>query len=133
MFKRAILCSAVAIGMSTTVALAQSEAGLQEYIQACASCHGLAGHGDGPLAEYMTVEVPDITQISISNNGEFPMYQVIGIIDGRTDVRAHGSSMPVWGNRYMTEIAPETGEHAAELLVRGRILALATHLEAIQE
>ena len=133
MFKRAILCSAVAIGMSTTVALAQSEAGLQEYIQACASCHGLAGHGDGPLAEYMTVEVPDITQISISNNGEFPMYQIIGIIDGRTDVRAHGSSMPVWGNRYMTDISPETGEYAAELLVRGRILALATHLEAIQE
>jgi hypothetical protein len=28
---------------------------------------------------------------------------------------------------------PETGEYGAELIVRGRILALAMHLESIQE
>jgi mono/diheme cytochrome c family protein len=107
--------------------------GLEEYVQACASCHGIAGQGNGPLAEFMTVTVPDLTRIAQANDGEFPMLQVIQIIDGRTGVRGHGSAMPVWGARYVTEISPETGEYGAELLVRGRILALATHLESIQE
>ncbi|MEE4120926.1 MAG: cytochrome c, partial [Paracoccaceae bacterium] len=128
-----LIASVAALGISATAAFAQSSAGLEEYIQACASCHGLAGHGDGPLAEYMTVEVPDLTQISIANDGEFPMYHVISIIDGRTGVRGHGSQMPVWGQRYQIEATPEAGEYGAELIVRGRILALAQHLEAIQE
>jgi hypothetical protein len=71
--------------------------GLEEYVQACASCHGIAGQGNGPLAEFMTVTVPDLTRISQANDGVFPMLQVIQIIDGRTGVRGHGSEMPVWG------------------------------------
>ncbi|MBY6203075.1 cytochrome c [Maritalea mobilis] len=113
--------------------MAQSEAGMLEYQRACASCHGIAAQGNGPLAEFMTVPVPDLTQISLNNDGEFPMLQVIQIIDGRTGVRGHGYPMPVWGDRFSTELAPEIGEYGAELIVRGRILALATHLESIQE
>jgi mono/diheme cytochrome c family protein len=102
-------------------------------MHSCASCHGLTGQGNGAVAEYMNVEVPDLTRLAIENGGEFPMLQVIQIIDGRTGIRAHGSEMPVWGRRYMEEYAPQAGRFGAELMVRGRILALATHLEAIQE
>lgn len=119
--------------LGSTAVHAQSMAGSQEFVQACASCHGVAGHGDGPLAEYMTVAVPDLTQIAAGNGGVFPMLEVIQIIDGRTGVRAHGSMMPVWGDRFEAAGAAEAGDMGAELLVRGRILALATHLEAIQE
>jgi mono/diheme cytochrome c family protein len=28
----------------------------RKYVQACASCHGIAGQGNGPLAEFMTVD-----------------------------------------------------------------------------
>ena len=133
MFKSAILATAAVLCLTATGASAQSGAGLEEYLHSCASCHGVAGQGNGPLAEFMTVEVPDLTRIAIANDGVFPMLQVLQIIDGRTGVRGHGSEMPVWGRRYQAEIAPDTGEYGAELLVRGRILALATHLEAIQE
>lgn len=114
-------------------AMAQSDAGAQEYVQACASCHGITGHGDGPLAQFMTVEVPDLTQISLNNDGTFPMLEVIQIIDGRTGVRGHGYPMPVWGDRFEAQMPEDMGSYATELMVRGRILALATHLEAIQE
>ena len=133
MFKFKLLATAVVLGLAATSASAQSAAGLEEYVQACASCHGIAGQGNGPLAEFMTVPVPDLTRIAQANDGVFPMLQVIQIIDGRTGVRGHGSAMPVWGARYMAEISPQTGEYGAELLVRGRVLALATHLESIQE
>lgn len=133
MTRFSLLAYAAAIGVTGTVAFAQSNAGSQEFVEACASCHGIAGHGDGPLAAYMSVEVPDLTQIAITNDGVFPMAEVIRIIDGRSDVRAHGSTMPVWGTRYAVELMPDEDSNGTELLVRGRILALAQHLEAIQE
>jgi hypothetical protein len=133
MFKPIMFAAAAALSLTATGATAQSAAGLEEYVQACASCHGIAGQGNGPLAEFMTVEVPDLTRIAMENDGVFPMNQVIQIIDGRTGVRGHGSEMPVWGRRYQVELTPDTGEYGAEVLIRGRILALATHLEAIQE
>lgn len=134
---RYMLSGAVlALGLTAGVAQAESTAGAQEFVQACASCHGITGQGDGAVAEYMTVTVPDLTQISARNDGVFPMLEVIHIIDGRTGMRGHGTNMPVWGNRFEDETTLFAGDYRpelAELLVRGRILALAEHLEAIQE
>ena len=130
---RSILAAGVVgLLLAAGAAGAQSEAGAQEYVQACASCHGVTGHGDGPLAESMTVAVPDLTQIANGNDGVFPLLQVIQIIDGRTGVRAHGGPMPVWGERFTVQ-AGDMGPYATEVEARGRILALATHLESIQE
>lgn len=131
MFKPVSL-TALALVLTVGMAQAQSAAGAEEYVRACASCHGVAGHGDGPLAEYMTVTVPDLTQIAAGNDGVFPMLSVIQVIDGRTGVRGHGGMMPVWGDRFATPITAAAGAYAAEIEVRGRILALATHLESIQ-
>jgi mono/diheme cytochrome c family protein len=131
--KMQLLACAAVLGLGAAGAQAQSTAGLEEFMHSCASCHGLTGQGNGAVAEYMNVEVPDLTRLAMENGGEFPMLQVIQIIDGRTGIRAHGSEMPVWGRRYIEEFAPQAGHFGAELMVRGRILALATHLEAIQE
>lgn len=113
-------------------ALAQS-AGEQEYMNYCASCHGADAKGDGPLADLMTVEVPDLTTIAAANDGEFPMLQTIQVIDGRSGVRGHGYPMPVWGDRFNAEAGDAGGTYGNELMVRGRVLALATYLESVQE
>jgi mono/diheme cytochrome c family protein len=130
MFRPAIL-AALSLALTAGLAQAQSAAGSDEYVRACASCHGVAGHGDGPLAAYMTVTVPDLTRIAANNDGVFPLLSVIQVIDGRTGVMGHGSMMPVWGDRFAASAAG--GDYAAEIEIRGRILALATHLEAIQD
>ncbi len=124
----------VALALFTaTPALAQEEAaGRDEYLQSCASCHGQEARGDGPLAELMTVEVPDLTGIVRRNDGIFPMLDVIQIIDGRTGVRGHGFPMPVWGDRYKAGAVDEMGSHTAEIVTRGRILSLALYLQSIQ-
>lgn len=129
---KSVMCVAM-LCLAAGAVQAESKAGSAEYVGACASCHGISGHGDGPLAEYMKVAVPDLTQLAAANDGVFPLLQVIHIIDGRTGVRGHGSMMPVWGNRYKNEVSMDTGDYGAELIVRGRVLSLATHLEAIQE
>jgi mono/diheme cytochrome c family protein len=128
-----VLATAAALRLTASVASAQSAAGLEEVLHSRASCHGIAGQGNGPLAEYMNGTVPDLTRIGSENDGEFPMLQVMQIIEGHTGVRGHGSEMPVWGSRYQAEMAADAGDYGAKLLVAGRILALATHLQSIQE
>lgn len=126
------LAALAALALSSGVALAQ-DPGEVEYMQACAACHGETGVGDGPLAELMTVPMPNLTQLSAANEGEFPMLSVIQIIDGRTGVRGHGYPMPVWGDRFKAEAAPGAGEYGAELIVRGRVLSIAYYLESLQQ
>ena len=124
---------AVALALSGGAAGAQSLAGSDEYMRACASCHGLTGHGDGMLSDYLTVEVPDLTRIRARNDGIFPVLQMMHVIDGSTGLRAHGSPMPIWGDRFEATAAMRAGDLGAEIEVRGRLQALIAHLEAIQE
>ncbi|MBF9031476.1 c-type cytochrome [Rhodobacterales bacterium HKCCE3408] len=118
--------------LPATTAIAQS-AGEAEFMQACASCHGTDGHGNGPLAGYLSVAVPDLTTIAARNDGDFPMLDVIRMIDGRSTREGHGGPMPVWGNRFQWDIGDQAGPFGSELIVRGRILALAEYLDQIQE
>lgn len=127
-------CTIMLTMLATTGAsMAQSVAGAEEFTRSCASCHGLTGRGDGPLAEYMTIPVPDLTQIRARNGGDFPMLNIIHLIDGRSGLRGHGGPMPIWGDRFETAVIAQRGDVGTEIAVRGRILALATYLEAIQQ
>ena len=84
--------------------LAQSEDlagydGAQLYKRLCASCHGPAGAGDGPVAANFRTRLPDLTGLAARRSGQFPEDRVRQIIDGRAGAGAHGArEMPVWGN-----------------------------------
>lgn len=76
----------------------QSLSGVDLYQQLCASCHGVEGTGDGPVAPLIKIPVPDLTRVSFRDGGEFPAEDLRLIIDGRSEHRAHGPrDMPVWG------------------------------------
>lgn len=126
------LCTVGALALAGSSAVADS-AGEAEYLSACASCHGIAGSGPGPMKDFLSIGVPRLTGLSAANDGVFPMLEVIQIIDGRTGVRGHGGEgMPIWGAIYRTDMA-EAGDYAAEIETRGRILSLAMYLQSIQE
>lgn len=110
------------------------EMGKTDFMQGCAACHGETGLGAGPMSEYLTVPVPDLTKLSANNDGEFPMLDVIHIIDGRTGLRPHGDPMPVWGSIFKKQAESESGVMGgSEALTRGRILSIAYYLESIQQ
>lgn len=68
------------------------------YRAYCASCHGLAGRGDGPAAPALKAKVPDLTQLARNNGGAFPSAQVRKMISGDEVLLSHGSrEMPIWG------------------------------------
>lgn len=131
---RKLLGLAAAILAATSFAAqAQDDPGRTEYMTACAICHGESGMGNGPFAGVLNIEVPGLTGLAAANEGEFPFLDTLMIIDGRTGVRAHGGPMPVWGDRYEAIALEKVGVYGAEMIVRGRLLALVEYLESIQQ
>ena len=114
-----------------------SAAGEREYMMACASCHGADAKGNGPLADLLNVETPDLTMLTERAGGSFPFRNTLMLIDGRNEVRAHGGEMPVWGDRYTAMAYAEDPEAGApdtpDMVAQGRMLALVTYLESIQQ
>lgn len=109
------------------------ELGRAEYMSACAGCHGEDATGNGPAAGTIAIATPDLTRIAAGNGGLFPFDRIVAVIDGRTDVRAHGSAMPVWGDRFGALARTAAWPVDTEAVVRGRILSLALYLYSIQE
>jgi len=111
--------------------------GAWDYHEACAVCHGQNGAGDGTMGAILKVAPPDLTRLSERNGGTFPFERVFQVIDGRFPVESHGSAdMPVWGRMFRLEVLDE-GDQAIfgsdpDLIVAGRIYALAQYLRAIQ-
>ncbi|MCU0731997.1 MAG: hypothetical protein MUE84_10480 [Hyphomonas sp.] len=123
----------LAFSLSASLPLAADEVGKQEFMVACAVCHGETGKGEGPFAPLLNIQTPDLTSIAAKNDGEFPFLDVLMVVDGRSGVRAHGdSAMPIWGERFKIS-ASGAGPYGSELEVRGRLLALVTYIESIQQ
>lgn len=133
--------AAIAAGViaSTTCAWAQdSGIGQHEYRSNCATCHGAAGKGDGPMADVINLAMPDLTALSKNNGGIFPAERLREVIDGRAEVAAHGSrDMPAWGDAYNAQ-AGSAGllgyyhEGDVDAFVKGRILALVDYIATLQ-
>lgn len=114
-------------------AIAQEQtAGEIEFKQACAVCHGLDATGNGPLADQLKVMPPDLTVLKKNNEGAFPFAEVLATVDGRADVRAHGSQMPVWGDRFKADTMAD-GEMNAEINALGRMSSIVYYLDSIQQ
>ncbi|HUL97276.1 MAG TPA: c-type cytochrome [Usitatibacter sp.] len=111
--------------------------GKQEYNSRCAVCHGLTGKGDGPYKGLGSQTIPDLTVLAKNNGGVFPFQKTYEIIDGRTELKAHGTrDMPIWGTAYRLESREalfEVPYNPPEGYVRARILALNEYLYRIQQ
>jgi mono/diheme cytochrome c family protein len=135
-----ILIAASAMIGTIDVLHAQPEEnpGRNEFLRSCASCHGVSGKGDGPVAKSLSPPPSDLTRLSEANNGVFPVSRVHEVIDRRIESLIHGTrDMPVWGDRYMQEmISRESRDFVSkewnEAIVRRRILALVEYISTLQ-
>ena len=134
-FSVALLFSIGLSGISSVQAISLGEA---RFKADCAVCHGVTGRGDGPFAEMLKEGVPSLTTLSKNNDGRFPYERVYAAIDGRKEVKGHGTrKMPIWGEQYAAKSLalhdPFIGRRYAENIVRTRILALVEYIASLQE
>ncbi len=110
--------------------LTDSLVGEDLYVAYCATCHGLDGRGNGPVASALVVTPADLTALSRLNGGTFPRVQLEARLDGEmtvSDPIAHGSTeMPIWGAIFRALDASDT-------IAQVRVTNLVDYLEAIQE
>lgn len=80
------------------------------YRRYCASCHGIDGRGDGPVAAALDPPPTDLTRSKLS------LPKLMKVIDGRRTVRAHGTAtMPVWGEVFEQTLEGDSRQHRQAL------------------
>lgn len=128
-----LLCAAFAAGAAAQPKAGRPDFGKREFEAKCASCHGLGGKGDGPVAPFLARPLPDLTLLARRNGGVLPMARLYEVVEG-SGVAAHGSrEMPVWGFEYRLQAQESYGAaFDAEAYARARILTLLEYLNRLQ-
>jgi mono/diheme cytochrome c family protein len=104
--------------------------GRREYVRYCASCHGVNGEGNGPVARALVTHPPDLRRLSARYGTPLERERLEALIDGRTTITAHGDrEMPVWGERF-DGLPPDADSR--ERTIAERISALLAYLQSIQ-
>jgi mono/diheme cytochrome c family protein len=124
-----LACVAILAGIILYFATQPTEVvavqGRDLYLRYCASCHGISGQGDGPVAAALQPPPADLTRLRGRYGEQHPLRQAIAAIDGRLPVRAHGASaMPVWGEVIEREMKDQRiGWPQATTVQRERLIA----------
>jgi mono/diheme cytochrome c family protein len=136
MARPSVLLTAVLVLCSATVLLAvrrlpkEVTEGRVLYGRYCASCHGLAADGRGPVAPALSRPPSDLRRLAERYGTPLPAERIARFIDGREDVAAHGArEMPVWGERFR---APEPEQSGRKPAIDPRIVAIVAYLGSIQ-
>jgi len=81
---------------ASTAAAGDVARGRVLYLRNCASCHGVKGDGQGPVAAQLQTPPADLRLLSLRYGNPLPEDQIARFIDGRADIAAHGPrDMPV--------------------------------------
>lgn len=129
-----LACVATSISAIAQEKSKKPDAGQYEFQTSCASCHGAAGKGDGPIATQLKTPPPDLTVLAKKNGGVFPFAKVYDMIEG-ADVASHGTrEMPVWGWEYKVQAGEYSHETTtSQEAVQKRILTLLEYLNQLQQ
>jgi mono/diheme cytochrome c family protein len=106
--------------------------GEDDFKHYCASCHGVSGGGDGPVADSLKNSPSDLTKLAAVNGGAFPKKHVTDVVQGNKDYdkkfRTHGpSDMPVWGNIILDD------SDGRSSIASARIKNIVKYIESIQK
>ncbi len=110
-----------------------SKAGQELYMSYCVQCHGIDAKGDGPMAEMLAIDTPDLSSLAARNDGTFPTEVVARQIDGRAPMLAHGGDMPIFGPFLDSDQNIALRLSSGQTMMMGQPLAnLIVYLESIQ-
>lgn len=99
----------------------------------CATCHGIAGQGDGPMTEILTIRPADLTSLARDNDGVFPVGRIAQRIDGRDRSLAHGGPMPLFGQFFEGDDVTIPSEAGQPIMTSRGIADLIAHIETLQQ
>lgn len=101
------------------------------YLTYCQSCHGTAGHGNGPAAPSLRTPPTDLTLLWERYGTPLDREKIEEYIDGRRLLDFHGQrEMPIWGKEFFPDVPPGTPHLES---VKSRLIeVLVQYLETLQ-
>lgn len=105
------------------------ETGSALFAHFCESCHGPDARGNGVVAPYLAVKVPDLTLIAGQAGCRFPAAEVFQIIDGQSADDAGKRHMPIWGYEFFGDEADDAQAHQEAI---DRVSRLVGYLRSVQ-
>ncbi len=128
---RSILLAAAVAILPGLAQAADPRTGRALFQENCAPCHGASARGDGPMREILSVTPADLTRLS--EDGVFPMADVVRRIDGRDMLLAHGGPMPLFGYILVDRSAVIDDEDGTPIFTSQAVLDIAAYLETVQK
>ena len=130
-----VLVSVVFAGAAVSGAPSQERPPREDYNSGaflyrafCATCHGEAGKGDGPVADIADRRPSDLTVLARRHGGTYPRDQVRAVLGNTPPVPGHEPpAMPNWRN-----VLRKT-EGDDERVIRKRLEALVDHVATLQQ
>ena len=93
-----LIAASVLFAASAIASADEIGEGRKLYVEHCAACHGLKADGHGPLESELAKPAADLRLLAQRYGNPLPDDRIARFMDGRADVKAHGSrDMPVWG------------------------------------
>jgi mono/diheme cytochrome c family protein len=129
---RAIFLVVAVLSFATSASAEGNDAlqGQKYFARYCASCHGVTGVGNGPVAKSLAKPPANLRLLADKYGLPLPAAKLADLIDGRDAVRAHGTRvMPVWGEKLYATGEGEQGEVSIGEVIR-KIVA---YLDTIQD
>ena len=121
------------ITLSVGTASAAEDRARADFINNCASCHGVDGTGNGPMEGELKSKPADLTALTKNNGSDFPYLKIRRIIDGSIatgKMRSHGSkAMPIWGDVFRRESISDQKWTDAQ----ARIMNIVDYIASIQK
>jgi len=125
----ALLVGCLFLSIAANANAAGAADGRKLYLEHCAACHGLKADGHGPLEPELAKPAADLRFLAKRYGNPLPYDQIARFMDGRADVKAHGSrDMPVWGEE-MWKYPPG---HAHSNEVSEPVAKIIKYLQSIQ-
>ncbi|SIT83098.1 Cytochrome c [Yoonia rosea] len=123
----------LALGLASPVAAQDAMQGEALFGFYCATCHGNAATGNGPMSPSLVVAPSNLTRLAAENGGVFPTARVIMRIDGRDPLVSHGSMMPVYGDFFEGTDVAAKAETGQPILTSQPIVDLLAYLQSLQQ
>lgn len=123
----------LALGLSGPAAAQDTVQGEALFGFYCATCHGTAATGNGPMSPSLVVAPADLTTLAARNGGVFPTTRVVTRIDGRDPLISHGSMMPVYGDFFEGTDVATKAETGQPIMTSQPIADLLAYLETLQQ
>jgi len=102
------------------------------FVNECAQCHGRSGDGGGAASLGLGGPPPDLTTLTVRNDGAFPRAFIQRFVLGSIETENPDAAMPEFGTVGLQHVYTDAGTGSGPRITNADMDGLLDYLETIQ-